>query len=137
MHYGLKDLPIEHNKLLNTSVLDQYLDELSMVRSARGLRMFVRRWRALYSMTWSVRAGKHLVGGDAYLTRGHFCAKKVLRALRKIRNPEYKGLIRSRHTVHAVNIAVPAPLALASVYAERYGAPHDMILVQHFGPEYV
>jgi hypothetical protein len=136
MHYGLKDLPIDHNKLLSTSVLDQYLAELRAIRSARGLRMFVRRWRALYSMTWSVRAGKTLFSGDGYLTRGHFCAKKVLRALRKVKNPDYKGPIRSRHTVHAIHIAVPAPLAMASVYSERYGAPHDMILVQHFGPEY-
>lgn len=135
MHYGLKDLPIDHNKLLSTSVLDQYLAELRAVRSARGLRMFVRRWRALYSMTWSVRAEKNLFSGDAYLTRGRFCAKKVFRALRKIR-PKYNGPFRSRHTIHALNVAVPAPLAIASVYSERYGAPHDMILVQHFGPEY-
>jgi hypothetical protein len=139
----LKDLPIsredtffgyrdgEDEESAEARISHKYTSELAMVRSPKGLKRFVARWRVMWVLDRTHLRGAPIRYEDTALYTGKFNAKKVWRTLRKMTRT-YNHIGKSRHWSIAANIKLPAPLLRSLIIADRYQVPHDVALIQMY-----
>lgn len=138
MTLSFRDLPLDFDNLeINSdSIRKQYIHERNNIRSAKGLRTFVQRWRAL----WSFRIPDG--SPDAYdlnqlLVTGRFNHRKVYRTFRKIMAGKAKISTKSRLSHFAVEILCPGYMTICiTLPAMRYMVPENGIWAQRFPDEY-